>query len=82
MKVVKKAEEFDAVQWFRMGDHPAVHLWTGRGNAQVSRGRAFIDTDRGRMDVRPSDWIITGEDGKSYPVPNMLYRKLYVEVAT
>ena len=46
----------DAVQWFKMGDHPAVYKPT-------PNSLPLIKTPEGLFFVTPGDWVITGESG-------------------
>lgn len=37
----------------------------------------YIDTLEGKMDVKPSDWIITGINGEKYPCKPDIFEKTY-----
>ena len=80
MKVIKKPEEFDAVQWNRVGDHPAVRTWTARGNSQASRGWAFLPTPRGRITVEPGDWIVTDAAGDIRTYKPAVFARMFEQV--
>ena len=70
-RYMKKPVVVEAVQWFRHGDHPAVHA----ESADDSFG--FIDTLEGRLRVEPGDWVITGVAGENYPVKPDIFDRLY-----
>lgn len=54
-KYRKKPVVIEAVQWFKMGDHPAV---IADPSPHVT-GSAWIPTLEGGHVVTPGDWIIT-----------------------
>jgi hypothetical protein len=68
----KKPVVIDAVQWFKMGDHPAV--------TPDSRGEPIIDTLEGSHLVTPGDYIITGVKGEYYPCKPDIFHMTYEPV--
>jgi hypothetical protein len=74
MKYRKKPVVIEAVQWFRMGDHPAV-LEDDRsptGFAIVTPENTVI-----KHEVTPGDWIITGVKGEVYPCKPDVFAATY-----
>jgi len=87
-KFRKKPVVIEAVQWFKLGDHPAVvpvpsnhPSWN---NADRAEKCGWIKTREGGADgaqfVVPSDWIITGVEGEHYPCQDATFRKTYEAV--
>lgn len=70
-RYVKKQMVVEAVQWFRHGDHPAVVA------ESADDPFGYIDTPEGRLKVEPSDWIITGIAGESYPCKAEIFTQIY-----
>ena len=64
MKFRKKPIVIDAVQWFRMGDHPDVF-----SDERSPTGFAIrtLENTEVKHEVTPGDWIITGVKGEVYP---------------
>jgi hypothetical protein len=81
MKLRKRPVVLDGVQWFKMGDHPAVaevsHEQFLRG---VPSDCGFIDTLEGGHIVSPGDWIMTGLEGEHWPVKPHIKMLLYEDV--
>lgn len=72
MRYRKKPVVIDAVQWFKMGDHPAVVEATLSGMPLF-----IVDTLEGHMRVTPGDWIITGVQGEHYPCKPDIFEMTY-----
>ena len=73
-KYVKKPIPIDAVQWFEMGDHPAVIE-----QPKSPTGFAILtleNTETGQH-VTPGDWIITGVRGENYPIKPDIFAETY-----
>jgi len=78
----------EAVQWFKMGDHPDVEMsrptaWATCGHEHC--GRAIFDHGHieilGRQhSVCPGDWIITGVAGEVYVVKDTVFQLTYEPV--
>jgi hypothetical protein len=75
MKFRKKPVVIEAIQWFKMGDHPEVKRLVP--NDPVS---GWIETLEGGHIVTPGDWIITGVKGEHYPCKPDIFEMTY-EVA-
>lgn len=71
MRFRKRAAEIEAVQWFKAGDHPQVKFWTARANTMANRGKPFIETAAGQVNVWPGDWIVTDEHGTRVVPPDV-----------
>lgn len=70
-KYRKKPVVIEAVQWFKMGDHPGVYEHESAG------GLGEIWTLEGEMTVAPGDWIITGVKGEQYPCKPDIFEMTY-----
>lgn len=70
MKYRKKPVIVEAIQWFKMGDHPRVIM---REHPEFGRDRVpMIYGLEGWHIVSIGDWIITGVQGEQYPCkPNI-----------
>lgn len=67
-----KPFEFEAVQWFKPGDHDDVT------KAKTTTETYYeILTVQGWARVNPGDWIITLPDGESYPCKPDLFAAKY-----
>ncbi len=73
VRYLRKSVLVDAVQWFKHGDHPAVHVRC------VADEVGYIDTLEGRLRVAPGDWIITGVAGENYPCKPEIFAQLYTQ---
>lgn len=90
-KYRKKPVVIEATQWFRMGDHPLVEDYWGKGPCyDYAREKNLSDEDRKKLGfirtlegghcVTPGDWIITGVKGEHYPCKPDIFEATY-EVA-
>jgi hypothetical protein len=70
MKFRKKPIVVEATQWFKDGDHHAVH----KGDLGTCH---FIDTLEGVHIVIAGDWIITGVKGEHYPCKPDIFEMTY-----
>ena len=75
MKYRKKPVVIDAVQWFKLGDHPEVFIEFYQGVPTPC-----IRTLEGLMRVTLGDYIITGVKGEHYPCKPDIFELTY-EVA-
>ena len=71
MKFVKKPVVIDAVQWFKLGDHPMVMP------SPNNDSRGVLATLEGAMEVSPGDWIICGVKGEFYPCKPDIFLETY-----
>lgn len=88
MQVMKKPVAVEAIQWFKMGDHPEVKSYKDRPGyeANVECGHCnkkysehgYIQTLEGGHIVCPSDWIIKGVEDEYYPCKDRILKKTYV----
>jgi hypothetical protein len=69
MKYRKKPVVVEAVQWFKMGDHPAV--------IYNHNSVPTIRTLEGEMFVPPGYYIITGVKGEHYPCKPDIFEMTY-----
>jgi hypothetical protein len=77
-KFRKKPVVIDAVQWFAMGDHPAVVCIPLTGyNPETDRGKGWVPTLEGGHVVSPGDWIVTGVKGEHYPCKPDVFAATY-----
>lgn len=86
-KFRKKPIVIEAIQWFKLGDHPAVTAMPGpgaypEGSSTVQGGQVvgFIATDAGELTVIPGDWIATGTAGEHYPIKPEIFAEIYEAV--
>jgi hypothetical protein len=86
MKYRKKPVVIDAVQWFKMGDHPKVYqsITAAKLNSEWERRQGLPDgsigeikTLEGYMLVTPGDYIITGVKGEHYPCKPDIFEMTY-----
>lgn len=77
MKYRKKPVVIEAVQWFRLGDHPDVHE-----DARSPTGYAIRTPENTviKHEVTPGDWIITGIKGEVYPCKPDVFAATYEPV--
>ncbi len=75
MKFRKKPVVIEAMQWFKMGDHPQVIEATLSGMPIC-----LIETLEGDHIVSPGDWIITGIKGEHYPCKPDIFEATYEPV--
>jgi hypothetical protein len=70
----KKPVVIEAVQWFKEGDHPAVHA-----DARSPTGWAIytLENTEIKHEVTPGDWIITGVQGEHYPCKPAIFAATY-----
>ncbi len=73
-RYLKKSVVVDAVQWFKLGDHPTV---LAESDDDII---GYIDTPEGRLRVEFGDWIITGIAGENYPCKPQIFEQLYKPV--
>jgi hypothetical protein len=73
-KFRKKPVVIEAVQWFKLGDHPNVY-WYEKDDGVISK--YGIPTLEGIMEVTPGDWIITGVKGEHYPCKPDIFAATY-----
>lgn len=74
----------EAVQWFKLGDHPEVTAtrpfnWPEEdfGWAKQKHGEGWIETLEGGYTVTPGDWIITGINGEFHPCKPDIFSRTY-----
>ena len=73
-KFRKLPVEIEAIQWFKNGDHPAVHedVRSPTGFAIYTLENTVI-----KHEVTPADWIITGIKGEHYPCKPDIFAATY-----
>ena len=85
MKYRKKPVVIEAKQWFKHGDHPAVHPFPFGWSVAKAEGYpdyhpdnlGIIETLEGHHQVSPGDWIITGVKGEHYPCKPDIFEMTY-----
>ncbi len=78
MKVwIKEREQFEATQWQRLGDHPAV-LPPGLFEA----GDPHVLIAGEKVPVHPGDWIVDASDGVLDVYSDAEFKEHFVEVGT
>jgi hypothetical protein len=79
MKYQKKNSIVDAVQWFKLGDHPQVTLYT-LVNDTTETICGWLNNIEGGHIINPGDWIIRKSDGNYYVCENEKFIKQYTLV--
>lgn len=74
MKFRKMPVVVDAVQFFKDGDHPAVHL---DGRSPTGFAIYTLENVEVKHEVTPGDWIITGVAGENYPCKPDIFAATY-----
>ena len=74
----KKPVVIEAIQWFKMGDHPRVLPLHPANPGFEGYGR--IETLEGEHVVTPGDWIIQGVAGEFYPCKSDIFEATYERV--
>jgi len=85
MKYRNKPVVIEAVQWFKMGDHPAVTQFPWGRAVIKAEGypdfepweRGIIKTLESEHQVCPGDYIITGVKGEHYPYKPDIFEMIY-----
>jgi len=82
MKFRKKPVVIEAVQWFKMGDHPVVtEKKTYSDPADIGGrrliGEYWVKTLEGGHIVTKGDWIIKGVQGEFYPCKPDIFEQTY-----
>lgn len=86
MNFRKKPVVVEAVQWFRLGDHPVVvpvpanHSLHDALNGSIVAHYGWCPTLEGGHIVTPGDWIIKGVKGEFYPCKPDVFAKTYESV--
>lgn len=70
----RKTATIRAIQWHKMGDHPAV---LDVLNPVDNSRRFWIDTLEGGHIVTPGDWIATGVKGEHWPIKPDIFAATY-----
>ena len=76
-KFRKKPVVIDAVQFHRLGDHPAV---VADDKSPTGFGIHTLEHTAIKHEVTPGDWIITGVQGEFYPCKPDIFAETYDEV--
>ena len=73
-KYRKKPVVIDAVQFLKLGDHPAVEA-----DQDSPTGFAIhtLENKKIKHEVTPGDWIITGVQGEHYPCKPDIFEATY-----
>lgn len=74
MKYRKKPIVIEAVQFNKLGDHPAV---VRIGESPTGFGIHTLEHTAIKHEVTPGDWIITGVQGEVYPCKPDIFAATY-----
>lgn len=74
MKYKKKPVTIDAVQFNKLGDHPAVEEFPG---SATGFGIHTLEHTQMKHEVTLGDWIITGVLGEVYACKDSIFRETY-----
>lgn len=55
---------------------------TGEVFARRAQTREVVQTSEGPATAEPGDWVVTADDGTSWPVPDKVFRATYERSAT
>ncbi|MEM0989990.1 MAG: hypothetical protein AAGK00_14015 [Pseudomonadota bacterium] len=69
--------EIEAVQFFKIGDHPAV---LADDRSRTGFAILTLESTEIGQEVTPGDWIITGIHGEHYPCKPDIFEKTYEPV--
>lgn len=70
----KRPIEIEAVQFNRIGDHPAV---VADDRSPTGYGIHTLEHTAIKHEVTPGDWIITGAHGEFYPCKESVFADTY-----
>ena len=73
-KFRKKPVVIEAVQFFKLGDHPAV---VAASESSTGFGIHTLEHVAIKHEVTPGDWIITGVQGEVYACKPDIFAKTY-----
>ena len=77
VKRFRKTAIIEAVQFNKLGDHPAV---VAAPESPTGFGIYTLENTKLKYEVTPGDWIITGAAGEHYACKDDIFRKTYEEV--
>lgn len=89
MRVKRKPLIYEAVQWFKMGDHQEVvevcvtpdqiihWILIFESYSENVKSYTAIKTLEGWHEVTPGDWIMTGVNGEHWPIKPDVFEKSY-----
>jgi hypothetical protein len=55
---------------------------TGEVSARRAPTREVVETSEGPATAEPGDWVVTADDGSSWPVPDRIFRATYERSTT
>jgi len=73
-KYVKKPIPVEAVQFWKLGDHPDV---VADERSPTGFSMPTLENQTYKHEVTPGDWIITGVKGETYPCKDEIFRETY-----
>jgi hypothetical protein len=76
-KFRKRPIVIDAVQFFKLGDHPAV---IADPSSPTGLGMHTLEHTGSNFEVTPGDWIITGVKGEVYACKDDIFMATYEAV--
>lgn len=82
---VRKPVEVDAVQWFRLGDHPRVEQYPG-GTSMAGCGfpdnqHGKLKTGSGYFGVCPGSWVVTDENGVDHWMDDDAFKHHFMPIS-
>ena len=75
---IKKSVAVHATQWFKVGDHNAVHPVGSKRERPEDPQVYMVQTNHGLAKVEPGDWIIRSPEGEFYPVRDKVFKDTYM----
>ena len=83
-KYRKRPNVIEAVQWFKVGDHPNVRQFDPAFRESlcdkcktIKYAHGLVETLKGSHIVCPGDWIITGIANENYPFMILCKDKIF-----
>lgn len=74
MPKFRKTALIEAVQFNKLGDHPAVHA---DDNSPTGFAIYTLENTKIKHEVTPGDWIATGAQGEHWPIKNEIFTATY-----
>ena len=79
-----KAEQFDG--WMKTAQKYGIRIEPDKDLSGVAidelvpRGKYYLSTLEGMLEIHQGDWIATGVDGEHWPVSDEIFKKTYAEL--
>ncbi len=74
MPKFRKTALIEAMQFNKLGDHPAV---VAAPESPTGFGMYTLENTKLKFEVTPGDWIATGAEGEHWPIKDSVFRRTY-----